>query len=199
MLFRSEGMTTYFGDLAVVRSGVATQADWLVWMSTHIRQLQTGKGRSLQTLEQASLQVWDTSMSGVGGNPDKTVNYYVKGPCVGFVLDAAIRRATDGKRSFDDVMRLGLSRWAQAQGYTHDQFLAAIAEVGGAELAPLVQQLVRSTEEIDWQPTLDWFGLEFGRSAEGAPDWRLQLRADAPEAARAHLAALLAPTPARSH
>jgi predicted metalloprotease with PDZ domain len=150
----------------------------------------------VQTLEQASLQVWDKSMSGVGGDAKTTVSYYEKGPCVGFVVDAAIRRATDGKQSFDDVMRLAYSRWSGAKGYTHDQFLGAISEVAGQDLSPLLQKAVRSTDELDYAPALDWFGLEFARDGD-KPTWRLAVRSDATAAQQQHFTAYLAPSAAR--
>ena len=43
--------------------------------------------------------------SGVGES-DKTISYYTKGPVVGLVLDAKIQRATEGKKSLDDMMKL---------------------------------------------------------------------------------------------
>jgi predicted metalloprotease with PDZ domain len=195
-LWIAEGLTTYFGDLALVRGGVATGDEWLLQMSGHVRALQNTPGRAVQTLEQASLQVWDRSMSGVGGDAKTTVSYYEKGPCVGFVVDAAIRRATDGKKSFDDVMRLAYSRWSGVKGYTHDEFLGAISEVAGQDLSPLLQKAVRSTDELDYGPALDWFGLEFVRDGD-KPTWRLAVCGDATDAQRQHFAAYLAPSPAR--
>jgi hypothetical protein len=53
-----------------------------------------------------SVDVWSSGTSGVGRNRTKTVDYYVKGPIVGFLLDARLRRITAGWRRLDDVMRL---------------------------------------------------------------------------------------------
>src|SRR5262249_22117465 len=197
-LWIAEGLTTYFGDLALARSGVASPDEWLQLMSGHVRTLQQTPGRAVQTLEQASLQVWDRSTSGVVSDAKSTVSYYDKGPCVGFVVDAAIRRATDGRKSFDDVMRLAYARWdnakgCTAKGYTHDEFLGAISEVAGQALAPLLQQTVRSTAELDYQQALDWFGLEFARDGEKTT-WQLAVRADASDAQRQHFAAYLSPS-----
>jgi predicted metalloprotease with PDZ domain len=196
-LWIAEGLTSYFAELALARGGVASRDEWLQLMSGHVRALQQTPGRAVQTLEQASLQVWDQGMSGVGGAAKSTVSYYEKGPCVGFVVDAAIRRATDGRKSFDDAMRLAYARWSGAKGYTHDEFLGAISEVAGQDLAPLLQKTVRSTDELDYQPALDWFGLEFARKDE-KPTWQLAVRADASDAQRQHFAAYLAPSVAPS-
>ena len=43
---------------------------------------------------------------------------------MGFLLDAKIRRATAGKKSLDDVMRLAYKRYAGERGFTPEQFRA---------------------------------------------------------------------------
>ena len=73
-------------------------------MSSAIASLQKAPGRLLQSLEQSSAEVWTNSNSGVGADA-RTVSYYVKGNVVSFLLDAHIRRITNGRRSMDDVMR----------------------------------------------------------------------------------------------
>ena len=133
-LWISEGLTTYFGDLIVVRAGLATPSDFLGALSASIAQLQGSPGRLSQTLEQSSFDVWSSGVSGVGRDPATTVSYYVKGLVVGFLLDARIRRATDDRRGLEDVMRLAYRRHSGERGFTADDFRAAAEEVAGADL-----------------------------------------------------------------
>ena len=103
-LWVGEGLTSYFGDLLAERSGLGTPADYLALESRHIRDLQVNQpGRLFQTLEQSSSQMFERLPA------DKKVDYYVKGPVVGLVLDAHIRHRTNGRKSMDDVMRLEYS------------------------------------------------------------------------------------------
>src|SRR5262249_37472816 len=102
-LWVSEGLTSYYGALLLCRGGLADREAHLRQLGGVIDQLQNNPGRLEQTLEQSSLEVWTSSYSGVGGG-GKTVSYYVKGPVVGFLLDAHVRRATGGAKSLDDVM-----------------------------------------------------------------------------------------------
>ena len=105
-LWVAEGLTSYFGDLLAARSGLGSAEDYLFITSRHITDLQVRQpGRLLQTLEQSSSQMFERLPA------DKKVDYYVKGPVVGLVLDAHIRRTTNGKKSMDDVMRLEYKRW----------------------------------------------------------------------------------------
>jgi predicted metalloprotease with PDZ domain len=197
-LWVAEGLTTYYGDLAVVRAGLGTQGDFLAGMSSHIRQLQGTPGRLVQSLEQASLSVWTGSTSGVGGNRRTTVSYYVKGPVAGFLLDARIRRLTDDARSLDDAMRLAYARYSGARGFTPDEFRSTAAEVAGADLSEFFRRTVASAEELDYTEALEWWGLRFApEPPDGKQAWTLEVLPDATAAQRQHLQALLSPTPAR--
>ncbi len=204
-LWISEGWTSYFGELIVGRAGLATPAEMLATLSGHIRQLEASPGRLVQTLEQSSLDVWTAGgVSGVGVDPKTTVSYYVKGPVVGFLLDAHVRRATGGGRSLDDVMRLAYQRYAGARGFTADEFRAAAEEVAGVDLKDFFRRAVASTEELDYTEALDWFGLRFaaaesavgqalrpGETQDPSKAWMLEARPDATEDQRAHLRAWL--------
>lgn len=178
-LWISEGLTTWCGDLAVARAGRLTPAQYLAALSQHIRTLHGTPGRRMQTLADASLQVWQQSTSGVGGDPRKTVSYYTKGPVVGFVLDAEIRRRTDGKKGLDDALALAYRRWSGARGFRPAEFEAAASEVAGGDLTAWFDRAVRSTEELDYEPALQWFGLRFrpdGDADDGGGDAAAQRR-----------------------
>jgi predicted metalloprotease with PDZ domain len=172
-LWISEGLTTYFGDLIVTRAGLGKADDFLASMSSHIGQLQTAPGRAVQTLEQSSLDVWSGGFSGVGRNGSTTVSYYVKGPVVGFLLDARIRHETGDKRTFGDVMRLAYKRYSGERGFTAEQFRSTTEEIAGVDLKEWFRRALASTEELDYTEALDWYGLRFvpgDEPAKKAPD-----------------------------
>lgn len=196
-LWVAEGLTNYYGEMLVTRSGLAGPEVFLGHLSSHIHALQTAPGRLVQTLEQASLDVWSASFSGVRGDGSKTVSYYEKGPVVGFLLDAKVRRATGGAKSLDDVMRLAYQRYSGARGFTPDQFRKTAEEVAGIRLAGFFDDALRTTQELDYPEALDWFGLRFEPLSESdkGPSWRLQVREDATAEQREHLGAWLKGVP----
>jgi predicted metalloprotease with PDZ domain len=151
-------------------------------LSRDIRQLQNAPGRLLQTLEQSSLDVWSSGTSGIGRDNTKTVSYYVKGPVVGWLLDARIRRATGGSKSLDDVMKLAYRRHAQERGFTPEEFRKAAEEVAGTDLGDWFHKALASTEELEYTEALDWFGLRFAPSEDPARKWNLEPLPDATEA-----------------
>ncbi len=196
-LWICEGLTTYYGDLAVARSGVATPDEFVSGMGALIQAVQSSPGRLVQTLEQASLDVGlGGSSSGIGGNRSATVSYYEKGAVVGFLLDARIRWSSDDARSLDDVIRLEYQRYSGERGFTPAQFQATASEAAGMDLGDFFHRTLATTEELDYTELLDWFGLRFAEP--GSPDpakaWKLGIRPDVTDTQKSHLRNLLAPS-----
>jgi predicted metalloprotease with PDZ domain len=189
-LWVAEGLTSYFGDLLAARSGLGSPEDYLFLTSRHIKDLQNSPGRLVQTIQQASSQMFENIPR------EKRIDYYVKGPVVGLLLDAHIRKRTNGKKSMDDVMRLEYKRYSGARGYTEDQFEKTVSDAVGFDVNPLLQKLIATTEEVDYTEMLDWFGLRF---MTGDPEkvWSLEVRPDASADQKAHFAAFLAKTNAK--
>ncbi len=186
-LWVGEGLTSYFGDLLSERAGLGSPTDYLALESRHITDLQTKQpGRLSQTLEQSSSQMFERLPA------DKKVDYYIKGPVVGLVLDAHIRRLTNGTKSMDDVIRLEYRRWSGDHGYTADQFNQTVSDAAGVDVHDLLHKLIATTEEVDFTEMLDWFGLRFAPSDDPAKAWTLEVRPDATTETKAHFAAFMA-------
>ena len=192
-LWISEGLTTYYGNLMVARGGLGTREDVLRSLSQAITAVQTSPGRHVQTLEQASLDIFSTGGSGVGGDRNNTVSYYDKGLIVGLLLDARIQHSTNGRKSLDDLMRLAYSRFSGAHGFTPEQWVATASEVAGTNLTPFFHSTVRTTDELNHSEALDWFGLRFASSGDLAKSLTLEVRPDATSPQAAHLDALTKP------
>lgn len=135
-LWIAEGLTEYYGRLLVRRAGLSTREQYLGQepsgkpggdeAPTEIGQLQMTFGRKVQPLETASYDAWIKYYRPDENTRNTGVSYYAKGAVVGFLLDARIRRATDGRRSLDDVMRIAFDRFSGEKGYTSAEFRAGL-------------------------------------------------------------------------
>lgn len=166
-LWVSEGMTTYYGELLTCRAGISSPEQFMSFLSSSIQRLQNSPGRFVQSLEDASLNVWRTPTSGLARDTTtNTISYYVKGPIVAFLLDAHIRRLTQDRKSLDDLMRLAYQRYSGTRGFTAREFRRTAEDVAGAPLGAWFRKNVTSPGELDYSEALDWFGLRFA-SATG--------------------------------
>ncbi len=158
-----EGITDYYADLFLVRAGVATREEYLDALSKQIRSLQTTPGRLEQPVEAASYDAWIKFYRADENTPNTAISYYVKGAVIGFLLDAQIRRMTDGAKSLDDVMRLMRSRFSGEKGFSREDLRTAVAEIAGAaharEIRAWMARALETTAELDYTEAMAWFGL----------------------------------------
>lgn len=160
-LWISEGLTDYYGGLALRRAGLVSDEAYLGMLSNDIESLQTTPGRLVQPAEMASFDAWIKEYRSDENSPNVAISYYTKGAVIGFLLDAKIRRASGNQRSLDDVMRLAYRRFAGARGFTTEDFRHLVNEVAGADLGEWMRRALETTEELEYQEALDWYGLRF--------------------------------------
>jgi predicted metalloprotease with PDZ domain len=160
-LWISEGLTDYYGDVQLRRTGVSTEEEFLDVLSDAIEQLQTTPGRLVQPVEQASFDAWIKAYRPDENSPNVSISYYTKGEILGLVLDAKIRRATNGQKSLDDVMRLAFQRFSGEKGFTPQDFRNVTREIAGADFGDWFVKALETTEEVDYKEVLDWYGLRF--------------------------------------
>ena len=171
-LWLVEGVSEYYADLMLARAGVATRDELLASLSAQIRELQTTPGRLEQSVEMASYDAWIKFYRADDNTPNTAISYYVKGAVVGFLLDANIKRLTEGTRSLDSVMKLLLQRFGAEEGYTRDDLRAVVAEIVGpahaGDIRAWLERALETTAELDYTPALEWFGLRM-TPPSGAP------------------------------
>jgi predicted metalloprotease with PDZ domain len=174
-LWVAEGITSYYDRLLVRRAGLCTVDEFLAGdpptasedkTINDVERLQATPGRLVQSLEDSSYDAWIKFYRRDENTPNTNVSYYVKGAVVAFLLDARIRRATEGRKSLDDVMRLAFERYSGAKGFTHEEFQATAAEVAGVDLSSFFHTALRTTDELNYGEACDWFGVRFIKEKE---------------------------------
>jgi predicted metalloprotease with PDZ domain len=164
-LWLAEGVTSYYGDLGLRRSGLSTRDQYLRSLSRAIGSLQRTPGRLVTSAEAASFDTWIQLYRPNENTPNTAISYYTKGQIVGFLLDAKIRKATEGRRSLDDALKVAYERYGGERGYTAEEFRTVAAEVAGADLSQWFRNALETTEELDYTEALDWYGLRFKADA----------------------------------
>ena len=156
-----EGITDYYGDLAVHRAGLADQKEFLEALSDSVKTLQTTPGRQVQAIELSSYDAWVRHYRPDENSPNVAVSYYTKGYVLAWLLDARIRELTKGAKSLDDVMRTAYGLYSGARGYTQQEFQAVAEQVAGVSLTDFWAQGVSGVAELDYARALATLGLRF--------------------------------------
>ncbi|HEX5055838.1 MAG TPA: PDZ domain-containing protein [Gammaproteobacteria bacterium] len=160
LLWAFEGITSYYDDLMLLRSGLINADNYLELLGRAITRVYRGKGRLNQTLVDSSFYAWTKFYKPDENSPNAIVSYYAKGALVALCLDMKLRQLSNGAKSLDDVMRLLWRRYGAGVGVPETGIEAAASETAGQDLSPLFDRLLRSTEELPLQEFFNTVGIE---------------------------------------
>ncbi len=163
-LWFAEGVTSYYGDLSVLRAGLSTEDRYLNSIGRSIASYLANPARRRLTPDDASYRVWEANNSdGFGG-----LSYYQAGELIGLCLDLKIRGVTGNRSSLDHVMRDLMARHGLPKpGFPEDGIRDAVIRAGGPEMGPFYDRVARSTEEMPFEECLGFAGLTLQRSPNG--------------------------------
>src|SRR6185369_4870034 len=99
----AEGVTTYYGDLFLARSGVFNLDEYFEELNQRINKHLNNYGRFNMSVAQASFDTWLDGY--VPGIPHRKTSIYDEGCLIALMTDLLIRRHTKNKKSLDDVMQ----------------------------------------------------------------------------------------------
>lgn len=171
-LWIMEGMTQYYERLWVARAGVCDAEEVLKAYAETIDREDNRPGRKVMSLEESSWLAWTKLYMADENFINTGVSYYSRGAQIGMLLDAKIRKATDGKRSLDDVMKFANKRYGWPKpGFPEGAWEELCEEVAGQKFTRFWNDHVRGTKELNYDEFLDVYGLEFGRDKKGDGPW----------------------------
>ncbi|HTT39153.1 MAG TPA: PDZ domain-containing protein [Burkholderiales bacterium] len=172
LLWAFEGITSYYDDLLLARSGLTSPQDYLELLGRNISSLLRSPGRSRQTVAESSFDAWIKYYRQDENSPNSQVSYYLKGSLIALCLDLTIRQRTRGRKSLDDVMRALWRGYGQTGiGLPEDGFEQLTDRVTGLRLRAFFDRALRSTEELPLKQALAAVGVQMHlRQAESSSD-----------------------------
>jgi predicted metalloprotease with PDZ domain len=172
LLWVYEGITSYYDDLALVRSGLITIESYLELLGQTVTRVIRGGGRRKQSIEASSFDAWTKFYKQDANATNAVVSYYAKGALVALCLDLKLRNETAGRISLDDIMREAWKRWGESgEGMPEDGFERLCMEISGADLEDFFNATVRGTGELPIEPFLTSHGVDYRlRRSSGGSD-----------------------------
>ena len=148
-LWAFEGITSYYDDLFLARSGCISPEAYLNLLAQGITRVQQTKGRLKQTLAESSFTAWNKFYRQDENSPNAIVSYYQKGALAALCLDLLIRSKSAGRHSLDSVMRQHYRDWcATRQGIPEKQWQVRCQEITGLNLEDFFQTALYSTRDL---------------------------------------------------
>jgi predicted metalloprotease with PDZ domain len=170
LLWVFEGITSYYQELFLVRSGLLGVDAFLRRLGELLTRVYRIPGRMHQSLADSSFNAWDHLYKPEANNPNASVSYYSKGALVALTLDLMLRR--DSTVSLDDIVLELWRRFGSRDiGLPEDGFEALVAELAGPAFRDTLRTMVYGTDDPDLASLMNDFGLGLRwRQSEGPKD-----------------------------
>jgi predicted metalloprotease with PDZ domain len=171
-LWFAEGFTSYYGPLALVRSGLSSLGDFAGQMGNAVNLVLTAPGRSVHNVVEMSrlAPFVDAAQSIDPQNFANTfISYYPYGEAIALGIDLEIRERFPGK-TLDDWMR---TMWREHpdidKPYTLDDLQSTLAETTASKqfAHEVFQRHIYGTAPLDYAPLLAHAGLLLRKAAPG--------------------------------
>ncbi len=157
----AEGVTTYYGDLMLFRSGAVSEYEFNRNLHLLLQKYFHNYGRFNLSVGASSFDTWlDGYEKGI---PHRKVSIYNEGALCALMLDLLIRKQTGNDFSMDDVLRKLYNDFGKnGIGYTEEDYLKALETVAGIPFVDFFAKYYNGTQSYEplLRETFAYVGLE---------------------------------------
>lgn len=144
----AEGVTTYYGDLFLLRCGVYSWQQYAVELNVRLQKHFDNYGRFNLSVADSSFDTWLDGY--VPGIPDRKTSIYDEGCIIALMTDLLIRRHTQNKKSLDDVMRTLYYDFAKHKlGYSEQDYKRVVENTAGRPFDDFFSNYVYGLENYE--------------------------------------------------
>jgi predicted metalloprotease with PDZ domain len=171
LLWVSEGFTSYYEDLILIRAGLLTRDEYLERARANIVNYESIPGHLFQSAAESSFDTWIQFFSRAPNAANTTISYYDKGAALGMLLDLKIRNETKNRKSLDDVMRTLYQQFykEKKRGFTDTEFREVSENVAGGPLSEIFDVYAATVKDIDYPRYLAYAGLDIDVQSRDLP------------------------------
>ncbi len=157
-----EGITTYYGDLILLRSGAWSFEQYQTSFNSDLQRHITNEGRFNYSISQSSFDTWlDGYVPGVKG---RKVSIYMEGMLAALIADITIIKESNGQYRLDDVMKaLYVETYKMGKGYTKEMYKSLLERYSNVSFDDYFNDLIDGTGKIEkyLEIALNIIGLKY--------------------------------------
>jgi len=160
LLWAFEGITSYYDDLVLLRSGCITLKDYLGLLAQTITRVRRSPGRLRQSAAESSFNAWTKFYKQDENAPNAIISYYAKGCLIALCIDLRMRQRSGGRLSLDDLMRALWQDWLQGKrGIGERDIQQRINTLLGEDLNRELEQWIDQPGELPLEELLPEIAL----------------------------------------
>jgi predicted metalloprotease with PDZ domain len=183
-----EGITTYYGDQFLIRSGAFNEAQYFETLNEKLHKHFVSYGRLNQSVADASFDTWLDGY--VPGIPHRKSSIYTEGSLIALILDMEIRKLSNDEKSLDDFMRYLKGK----QVYSKETLLEGLYNLGLKDCVEFYESYIEKPGILEplLKESLNRVGIEVNEKkmfSEGEHTWGFVIQ----EQAAGYFCGLVAP------
>lgn len=161
-LWAYEGITSYYDDFSLFRSGIIDFDAYLAMLSKTATRVYRGQGELKQSVKQSSFNAWTKFYQQGPDAVNNIVSYYTKGSLIALWLDLTIREKSQGTNSLDDLMRVLWQDFGRTgRGTRQADYINIANRLCGEDIGEQFLSLLNNAERVDLTPLLERVGVKF--------------------------------------
>lgn len=160
-----EGITTYMGDLFLLKSKVFSLKQYFEEMNSQLQKHFENHARFNYSVADSSFDTWLDGY--VPGVPGRKVSIYTEGCLLAFVTDVMILKATNYKFGLDEVMkRLYFDYALKGKGVSEEDYISELENISGISFRQFFADFVNGTDpyEAILTESFDTLGLQLNHT-----------------------------------
>jgi predicted metalloprotease with PDZ domain len=164
-LWAYEGITSYYDDFSLYRSGIISFEDYLAILSKAATRVYRGQGELKQSVTQSSFYTWTKFYQQGPDAVNNIVSYYVKGSLIALWLDLTIREKSAGKYSLDNLMKeLWIHFGRPSIGTQQEDYINIANILCNEDISDDFYTLLNTATRVDLATMLKNVGVSFNAS-----------------------------------
>jgi len=159
--FVCEGVTTYYGDFFLFRSGIYSEFEVNRALAKHLQNHFDNFGRYNLSVADSSFDSWLDGYTEIV--PHRKTSIYSEGCLIALMTDLLIRKYSGNERSLDDVMQHLYNEFAKkGKGYTEADYKATVEKMAGHSFDEFFNNYVYKANSYDnaLRECIEYIGLE---------------------------------------
>ncbi len=158
-LWAYEGITSYYDDLTLVRSGVISVNNYLNLLANNLTRVYRNAGRKQQTLAQSSFAAWHKYYKQDENSPNAITSYYQHGALFALCLDLIIR--ANSTHNLDLIMQTLYQYYVSTgKGTEEGEWQKLAIQITNLNLHDFFTLGLHSTQDLPVEACLETVGLE---------------------------------------
>jgi len=161
-LWAYEGITSYYDDFSLYRTGLISFEDYLSILSKTATRIYRGTGELKQSVSDSSFDTWTKFYKQGPDAINNIISYYAKGSLVALWLDLTIREQSKGQYSLDNLMKeLWIHFGRINKGTSEEDFINITNVLCNCDISNEFTKILNTAERINLSPLLNNVGINF--------------------------------------